>query len=88
MKGLGRGDCRSCPKGPDSSKLGLVSVAPQLLAPLLCDRLRRPEAVDTPLETLPSSWDACLRREFFKETKSEVWLSPGACVPPSEVYSL
>lgn len=46
MKGLGRGDCRSYPKGPDSSKLGLVSVAPQFLAPLLCDR---PGA---PLETL------------------------------------
>lgn len=25
------------------------------------------EAVGTPLETLPGSWVACLRREFFKE---------------------
>lgn len=38
MKGMGRDDYRSYPKGPDSSKLGPVSVAPQLLAPVPRER--------------------------------------------------
>lgn len=38
VKGMGRDDCRSYPKGPDSSKLGLVFVTPQLLAPLPRER--------------------------------------------------
>lgn len=61
------------------------SVAPQL-ALLLRGRPLVSDAVDT-VETLPGSWDACLRRKFFGETRSEVWLSPGACVPPSKVCS-
>lgn len=89
VKGPGRGGLQVLPNGTGVIETGTSAcVTPQPLTPLPRGRHRSLRCSRrSPLETLPGYWDACLRRKFFREIRSAVWLSPGVCVPPSEVYS-